>query len=138
MDIEKHLSLVAVLHIALAALGVLAALFVFFVVSGAGLLSGDPDAFFVTSTVASAVAFFLALTSLPGILGAIGVMRRENWGRILLLIVSAFLVFHMPLGTLLAVYTFWVLLQEEATVIFTGSNSRTGVRGATSGPERAR
>lgn len=133
MSIDRHLSLVAALHMALAAFNLLLAMFLFVVLSGAGLLSGDPEDFLLSSTVASAIAFFLVLASLPGLLGGIGIVRRRNWGRIVLLVVSVFLVFHMPLGFLLAIYTFWVLFQEETTALFTGGGA-SSPRGAGGDP----
>jgi predicted nucleic acid-binding Zn ribbon protein len=43
----------------------------------------------------------------------IGLMQYRNWGRILAAIMAAFLVLHFPVGTAIAVYTFWVLFSEE-------------------------
>lgn len=115
---HRHVRIVAYLHIGLGVLNLLGAAFVFLVVAGAGLLSGDPQAMFVTSTVATAVGFFLAVTAIPGIVGGIGLLQRRPWARVLILIVATFYLFHVPFGTLLAVYTYWALLTEEGARIF--------------------
>lgn len=115
---DRHVRLVAILHIGLGALGLLGAAFVFFIVAGAGLLSGDPQAMLVTSTLATVVGFFLALTAVPGIIGGVGLLQHKPWARILILIVATFYLFHVPFGTLLAIYTYWTLLTEEGSRIF--------------------
>lgn len=115
---DKHVTAVAVIHIGFGALGMLAALFVFLTVAGAGFLSGDLDAIFVTTGVAAVVGAFLTVTSLPSVIGGVGLLSRREWGRILILIVSVFDVFNVPLGTAIAVYTFWVLLQDETRALF--------------------
>lgn len=110
---ERHITLVAALHVGLGILGLIGGTFVFAVVAGSGVLSGDPTAMAITSFIGLAVAGFLYATSLPGLIGGIGLLRRKSWARIVLLIVSVLDLFHVPVGTLIAVYTLWVLLQEE-------------------------
>lgn len=118
MTFDQHLKIVAGIHIVLGVLGLLGAGFVWMILMGAGVASGDADAVFITGTVGALIAGFLALTALPGLIGGIGILKGKNWARIVLLIVSAFLVFHVPLGTLAAIYTFWTLLREEAAARF--------------------
>jgi hypothetical protein len=43
----------------------------------------------------------------------IGLLQYRNWGRILATIMAVFLIFKFPVGTAIAVYTFWVLFSEE-------------------------
>jgi hypothetical protein len=116
--VDKHVTAVAVIHIGFGALGMLAAIFVFLAVAGAGFLSGDLQAIFVTSTVATVVGAFLAVTSLPSIIGGVGLLQRRDWARILVLIVAVFHLLNVPVGTAVAVYTFWVLLQDETRALF--------------------
>jgi hypothetical protein len=110
---KNHITAVAVLQIVLGALGLLGAAFVFLTVLGGGLLSGDLRAMAITSAVATVGAGFLVVVSLPGIVGGFGLLRGKPWARVVLLVVAAFEVLHVPLGTALAIYTFWVLLSEE-------------------------
>lgn len=115
---DKHVTAVAVIHIGFGALGMLASLFVFLAVAGAGFLSGDLDAIFVTTGVAAVVGAFLALTSLPSVVGGVGLLQRREWARILVLIVAVFHAFNIPVGTAIAAYTYWVLLQDETEALF--------------------
>ena len=43
----------------------------------------------------------------------IGLLQYRNWGRILAAIMAVFLVFKFPVGTAIAIYTFWVLFSDE-------------------------
>ncbi|HKK27587.1 MAG TPA: hypothetical protein VKB18_05865 [Gemmatimonadota bacterium] len=110
---KDHITVVAVLQIALGALGLLGAAIMFLTIAGGGFLSGDVRAWMITSAVATIGAGFLVLVSLPSIVGGFGLLRGRSWARILLLVVAVFEVVHVPLGTLLAIYTFWVLLSED-------------------------
>lgn len=114
MTFDQHLKVVAAIHIGLGVLGLLGAGLIFFLFLGAGMASGEAEALFTSGTLGTLVAAFLVFTALPGLIGGVGVLKEKNWARILLLIVSAFLVFHVPLGTLAAIYTFWTLLRAEA------------------------
>lgn len=115
---DKHVTAVAVIHIGFGALGLVGAFFVFLAIAGGGLVSGDLGVITITSGIATAVGGFLAVTSLPSIIGGIGLLGRKNWARILILIVAVFDVFNVPVGTAITIYTFWVLLQDETRRIF--------------------
>ena len=117
-QMDKHITLLATFYVALSAVGLLAAAIVFTAVVGGGLLSGEEEAIFITSTVGTAVSSLVAVLSLPGLLAAYGLFKRRNWGRYLALVLGAMNVLNIPLGTALAVYTFWVLTQDDAIRLF--------------------
>lgn len=110
---DKHVTLVAVLQIGFGAIGIFAAIIVFVVLTGSGILSRDPGARAVLPIIGSAVAVFLVLVSAPGIIAGIGLLKRYSWARILMLIVAVLDLLNIPLGTMLSIYTIWVLLQDE-------------------------
>jgi hypothetical protein len=115
---EKHITAVAIIHIAFGLFGLAAAALVFLALAGGGLLSGDVQAIFITGGIAAAVGGFLAVTALPSVIGGFGLLQRRNWARIVILIVAVFDVFNVPVGTAITVYTFWVLLQDETRARF--------------------
>lgn len=117
-QMDKHVTLLATFYVALSAVGLLAAAIVFTAVVGGGFLSGDEEAIFITSTVGTAVSSLVAVLSLPGLLAAYGLFKRRNWGRYLALVLGAMNVLNVPFGTALAVYTFWVLTQDDAISLF--------------------
>lgn len=115
---EKHVTLVAALHIALGALGVLAGAIVFMAVAGGGLLSGDLDAIFITSGVATVISAIIFILSVPSIIGGLGLLKRAAWGRLLIIIISILDLLNIPIGTVLGAYSLWVLLSDETTKSF--------------------
>ncbi len=124
MKMDEHVTILGALYIAFNALMLFAAIIVFVVIVGGGLLSGDADAIAITSGVGSAIAFLLVLLSAPGIIGGIGLLKRRYWARILVLVLGFFNLVSIPLGTLLGIYTIWVLMKEETAQLFV-SESRS-------------
>ncbi len=117
---DRHITILGVLHIANSALGIIAAIIVFTIVTGAGIISGDPEAMTITAIVGSSIALFLLVLSLPGIIGGIGLLRHCPWARILVLVVGFLNLLNIPIGTVLGVYTIWVLLKEDTGPLFEG------------------
>jgi hypothetical protein len=115
---EQHITILGVLHIAYGALGVLIAMIVFIAVVGGGMLSGDADAIAITSLVGTTVATFLFLPCLPGLIGGIGVLKQRQWARITLLVVGFINLLIVPFGTILGIYTIWVLMNIEVKELF--------------------
>ncbi|MCC7155937.1 MAG: hypothetical protein IT161_15285 [Bryobacterales bacterium] len=118
-----HIRTLGWLHIALGALGLFGALVVWLIGGSiAGILHfvdpemGVPGA--VAGVVLGAIGFFLAVLSLPSLIAGWGLLNMRRWARVLTLILSAFHLFHVPLGTALAVYSFWVLLKPETDGLF--------------------
>ena len=79
----------------------------------AGVDSGNPAAASIMTIIATTGLVFFGLLALPGLLAGIGLLKRKSWARILSLVVGFFNLFNFPLGTALALYTFWVLLQDD-------------------------
>jgi hypothetical protein len=71
------------------------------------------------------IAAVVVVFSILGIIGAIGVLKRKEWGRILLLVISFFNLARIPLGTLLGVYSIWVLLSDETIRLFNPAVDRS-------------
>ena len=115
---HQHIKTLGILYIAFSCLGLLGAIIVFTPVTGAGILSGDMEAMAITSIIASAVSVFLLVISLPGVIGGYGLLKKYSWARILVLILGALNLLNIPFGTILGAYTFWVLLNDDATKEF--------------------
>jgi hypothetical protein len=124
---REHIRILGILNIIMGALGVLVGLAALLVMGGmagfitASLHSGsDSDyqngivAAPLMLTIGFAAAIFFFVLSLPSIIGGWGLLRFRPWARILVIIVSVFNLFHVPLGTALGVYGFWVLFSPEA------------------------
>jgi hypothetical protein len=59
------------------------------------------------------------LTTLAGIIGGVGLYFRQNWARVLLIIVGVLVLLRFPLGTALGIYTLWVLAKPETAKLTT-------------------
>lgn len=115
---EKHVTLVAVLNIAFGILGLLAAVFLFVGVIGAGIISGDSETMTIAAIVGTAIAFLLAVTSVPEVIGGFGLLKHKPWARILVLVIACLDLLLIPIGTLIGIYELWVLLNEETVTLF--------------------
>ncbi|MGD9345553.1 MAG: hypothetical protein PVH84_06800 [Candidatus Aminicenantes bacterium] len=115
---DKHVTFIAVLNIAFGFLGLFIAAFLFVVIVGAGIITGEPEAMTITSIVGTAIGFFLVITSLPEIIGGFGLLKRKAWARILILVVACLDLLWIPIGTLIGIYELWVLLNEDTVKLF--------------------
>lgn len=121
---ETHVKVVAWLHIILGALGVLGAVCAFVSIAGGGLISGEQEAIIATSITAIAIAFFVVMVSVPGIIAGIGLLKWKSWGRILTIIVAVLELPGFPIGTALGIYALWVLFQNETAQLFAAGSSQ--------------
>lgn len=117
-QMETHVTILGWLHIVGNALMFLLGCFLFALLGGIGLATGEPEASRVLAIVGVSVGAFLAILGVPGILAGIGLLRRRRWGRILALVVGFLGLLNFPVGTAIGIYAGWVLLQESATEYF--------------------
>lgn len=116
---KKHVTVVAAIQVGFAILGLIAALFLFFILNFAKSQVGDDE---VASTVMSIVSISLPLMigflSTLGLVGGIGLFAFKPWARYLVIVVAALGCLNIPIGTLKGVYFLWVLLQNETIRLF--------------------
>lgn len=113
-SMEQHIILLGWLHIATNALLILIAGFMFVMMVGIGLTSGDAEAVRVMPIVGTAVGGLMTALALPGILTGIGLLKRKPWSRIAAAVLGIINLMNFPFGTAVGVYTLWILLQNEA------------------------
>jgi len=117
-QMRQHVPILGWLHIVGNAIFLLLGCFVFALLWGIGLATGDPDATRILAIVGTCVGALLVMLGIPGIVAGYGLLRRRVWGRILALVVGFLGLINFPLGTAIGIYTFWVLLQDAATEVF--------------------
>jgi hypothetical protein len=120
---EKHLTVVAALQVGFSVLGILAAIIVYTVLHNVMHFADDPETVNILRIVARWVSLFLLVISIPGLVGGIGLFMKKNWARILVLIISVLDLLNIPLGTIIAVYSIWVLVQEDTVKLFDDQES---------------
>jgi O-antigen ligase len=88
--------------------------------------SADPTFWLYVFAIALTAVYMVGalLFTIPAIAGGYGLLKRKRWARKLVLVSAAVAALNVPLGTALAVYTFWFLLGSSRD--FQESESNTG------------
>jgi hypothetical protein len=128
---EKHITLVGVLNLVYRSMAIIGAFVLFVIAFGFGyfieLISRfdhngmnevPPAILGIVPFILTIIGICIFIFSIVGIIGAIGVLKRKEWGRITLLVVSFFSLLSIPLGTILGVYSIWVLLNDDTIRLF--------------------
>lgn len=110
---EKHINIIAALHIGLSILGIIMGIVAFFVLYFVGDFSQDQQAQLVLSIISKVIVGFFVLLSIPGLIAGIGLFKRKEWARILTLIISIISLLNFPIGTAVGVYSIWALVHPE-------------------------
>jgi hypothetical protein len=63
-------------------------------------------------------SLYLLPLPLTQLLTTYGILKKKRWGRILALALSGLYVWVFPLGTLLAIYTWWFLHSEGSKRLY--------------------
>jgi hypothetical protein len=118
-SMAKHVDLIGILWIALGAFTFFGGFVAFWVLFGISFIPDiGHEAPIILRTVGAGIVIFLLILSIPKIIAGIGLMKRQEWGRILTLIVSFLSILNFPLGTALAIYSFVILIKEETIQLF--------------------
>jgi len=115
---EQHVTVVGALTIGLSVFGILIGLFIFTILAGIGYMVEDEDASVILVAVGSFLGIFLLILSIPGIIGGIGLFKRKEWARVLVLVLSVLQLINIPIGTGIGIYSIWVLVQKETILLF--------------------
>jgi hypothetical protein len=128
-DFETHVAVVGWLQIVNGLIGIIAGAFMATLILGAGAFSASlmHDGGAVRegtllmefmATTAAALGGLMLVLSVPGVVAGIGLLKRASWSRVMALVRSAFELVLFPTGTILAVYTIFVLSQQAAIDAF--------------------
>ena len=118
-DMEKHAQLIGILWIVYGALSLLGGAVVVIVLMAVSYVPdmGDvgPD---VLRIVGLSVGAFLFILAIPKIIGGLGLLKHNEWARILLMILSFLSLLNIPLGTALGIYSLVYLMKPEMITLF--------------------
>ena len=116
---KKHVTAVAAIQIGFSTLWIIGAIVLYFVLMFArSQVGSDEVATKVLTLLAIILPVFVGVISLVGLIGGIGLLSYKQWGRIMTIIVSALGCFNIPIGSLIGVYSIWVLMQDETVKLF--------------------
>lgn len=117
-QLHSHVQILGWLRIVGAGLLAVVGIALLAFLSGLGVITGDPTPLAILVMVGLFTGGLMVALALPGFIAGIGLLRRKNWGRILAMVVGFFDLFSFPIGTAIAGYTFYVLLQDSANAYF--------------------
>ena len=80
--------------------------------------SAPAEAARILPIVGISVGLLLAALALPGLAAGYGLLRHKPWARILAFVVGVLSLLNFPLGTIIGIYTFVVLMQPAAADYF--------------------
>jgi hypothetical protein len=115
---NTHIDVLGWLYIIFGAFGLLIGIGMFLFFGSLAMLPDDLTGAAVLLIIGWFIAALLVLTSVPEIIGGIGLLKRKSWARILVIILGFLNLLDIPFGTILGIYTIWVLLREESAKHF--------------------
>ena len=115
--VREHVRLLGILWLALSALDGLMAVASYIVANTVFNLGIHPDRPSFLHPFLSLIATVVIVKAFAGFVAGWGLLQREPWAR-MVAVVLAFpsLLFNVPFGTALGIYTLWVLLPAESDV----------------------
>jgi hypothetical protein len=124
-QLEQHVTILGWLHIVGNLFFVLIGVFLFFFLSSIGAVSGDPEAAVILGIVGTFIGGLLTVLGLPGIVAGFGLLGHKAWARYLAIVLGVLNLLNAPVGTVIGIYTLWVLMQEEAAPFFDAAAAPT-------------
>lgn len=116
---KKHVTLVAALQIGFSAMGIIGATIIFFVFSFAGSFIEEVDvAGVVIKFMGTFLPALILLASILGLIAGIGLLSFQKWSRFMAMVLAAIGCFAFPVGTIIGIYSLWVLMQDETATLF--------------------
>jgi hypothetical protein len=118
-SMKKHVTLVAALQIGFSTMGIIAGIILFFVFSFAQSVIQDVEiAGPLIKFIGTVLPGMMLITSLLGLIGGIGLLTFQKWSRILVMVIAALICFVFPIGTVIGIYSLWVMMQDETIKMF--------------------
>ncbi|MCC6363219.1 MAG: hypothetical protein IT165_06815 [Bryobacterales bacterium] len=120
---DRHLRMIGILNAGLGILGVLVCILLLIIFRGPGgilLINAriGGSATTMEGFVTMCVMVYLLIMAGPLIAVGYGLMNYQEWARNLGMILSIFTLVHVPLGTVVAIYSLWVLTSFEVEPLF--------------------
>lgn len=119
---NKHVTVVGAINIAFGVLGILGAIVLFVCFDFVeNLVTDDDVATMVMQIIKVIVPILLFVYSCIKLVGGIGLLSYKFWARYVVIVLSALSCLNIPVGTLIGVYSLWVLLQDDTLKLFKNS-----------------
>jgi hypothetical protein len=110
---RDELRLLGLMNLVLAACLLLATGIVLAVIVGGGALIPEPVVNQVSSWLGFGVSILLLVLSIPNLVAGAAAFQGHAWAPQLLVVTAALNLLNLPLGTVVAVYTFYVVWKRK-------------------------
>ncbi len=117
---DQHKKVLGIIYIATAALQILGLLVVTMLFSTIWSFIKDeasPDELWILDLIFSILRilpWFIAIfISIPSLIAGIGLLNKQGWAMILVLILGCLKLFSFPIGTAIGVYSIWVYVESN-------------------------
>lgn len=126
---ETHVKILAWFNLILGGLGVLFAAVTFaggslipalvaFSAGEAGFLPAS-----ILQAIVTVIVVMILVLSLPSLILGFGLYKFRPWAKVLGIVLAVIHLFNVPLGTIISVYAFWVLLNPQTDALFRRSQA---------------
>lgn len=127
MGMEQHVRMLAYFYMVVGVLGGLIALILLIWLGGfEGIMAVAERADFASGPflqvlrfLGSGLTVIMLLLAVPSVIVGVGLLNFRGWARSLAMVISTLQLANFPLGTGLALYSFWVLMSQETEPLFT-------------------
>ncbi len=116
--VQGHVQLLGILWLAISAFNTIGGVVLYLVANTVFAHMRDmgapeaPTAFL--RPLLSVIGIFVLAKAACGFLAGWGLMQRESWARVLALVLGFLSLFNIPFGTVVGIYTLWVLLPAQS------------------------
>jgi len=113
-----HIKILAWLHIVYGLFGALLAVVVLGGTVFGAAFAGSVANSAIVGLAGGFAAIFLGAAGAFHLVAGWGLLERKPWARILTIVLGVISLIRIPIGTVLGVYTLWVLLSKEGAAQF--------------------
>ncbi len=110
---KTHVELLGLINVISGLMSVFVGLVVFAVFTLLVPTTGDPTGALALLIMGTGIGGLLFVLGIPTVIAGVGLLKFKPWSRLLALILAVFAFFNFPVGTLVAIYTGWVLTNNE-------------------------
>ena len=118
--VREHVKLVAILWMAYSSMlamgGFITLFFAKMVIAHLVVIPNGPppELFLWLRPFLGVIGWLILLKGAAGFLTGWGLLQQEGWARVLALVMGFLALLSVPIGTVLGIYTLWVLLPSES------------------------
>ena len=113
-----HVKILGLLHIVFGILGLLGAAAIMGGSMLGGMFTGSVGGMIGVSMIGTFAAAIVAAYAIPGLIAGYGLLKLYPWARILTIVLALFELLRFPFGTILGIYSLWVLFSAEGSALF--------------------